>query len=69
MQKMRRGLDSTVDHFNKAVGSLEGRVLVSARRLQELGAGSGDDIDTVKGIERPLRNLQTGEAVKNRDQH
>ncbi|MGD1867014.1 MAG: DNA recombination protein RmuC [Phormidesmis sp.] len=59
MQKMRKGLDNTVDHFNKAVGSLEGRVLVSARKLQELGAGSGDEIADVKGVERSLRYLQT----------
>ncbi len=57
MQKMRKGLDSTVDHFNKAVGSLEGRVLVSARRLQELGAGSGDDIETVAGGVRSPRHI------------
>ncbi|MEL6776438.1 MAG: DNA recombination protein RmuC [Cyanobacteria bacterium J06597_16] len=59
MQKMRKGLDSTVDNFNKAVGSLEGRVLVSARKLQELGAGSGDAIESVEGIERSPRQLQS----------
>ena len=59
MQKMRKGLDSTVDHFNKAVGSLEGRVLVSARKLQELGAGSGDEIERLEGVERSPRRLQS----------
>ena len=59
MQKMRKGLDSTVDHFNKAVGSLEGRVLVSARKLQALGAGSGDEIERVEGVERSPRSLQS----------
>jgi len=59
MQKMRKGLDSTVDNFNKAVGSLEGRVLVSARKLQELGAGSGDEIETLAGVERSPRHLQS----------
>ncbi len=59
MQKMRKGLDSTVDHFNKAVGSLEGRVLVSARKLQELGAGSGDAIEVVEGVEKSPRYLQS----------
>lgn len=62
MQKMRKGLDSTVDHFNKAVGSLEGRVLVSARKLQELGAGGGDEIERLEGIERSPRRLQPGLA-------
>ncbi|MFK8184711.1 MAG: DNA recombination protein RmuC [Phormidesmis sp.] len=57
MQKMRKGLDGTVDSFNKAVGSLEGRVLVSARKLQGLGAGSGAGIEGVKGVERMPRQI------------
>ena len=64
LQKIRKGLDSTVDHFNKAVGSLEGRVLVSARKLQTLGAASGDDIQSVKGVERSLRYLQTNTTIE-----
>ncbi|MGI8934619.1 MAG: DNA recombination protein RmuC [Phormidesmis sp.] len=59
MQKMRKGLDSTVDNFNRAVGSLEGRVLVSARKLQELGAGGGDAIETVEGVDKSPRHLQS----------
>lgn len=59
MQKMRKGLDATVDNFNRAVGSLEGRVLVSARKLQELGAGNGDEIETMTGVERLPRQLQS----------
>ena len=59
MQRMRKGLYSTVDHFNKAVGSLEGRVLVSARKLQALGAGSGDEIGRVEEVERSPRRLQS----------
>jgi len=65
MQKMRKGLDSTVDHFNKAVGSLEGRVLVSARRLQELGAGGGDQIETVDGDVRSPRHMQSSVSPDN----
>ena len=59
MQKMRKGLDTTVDHFNKAVGSLEGRVLVSARKFQELGAGGGDEIEQLEGVARSPRKLQS----------
>lgn len=58
LQKMRRGLDSTVDTFNKAVGSLESRVLVSARKFKTLGAGTGDDLDTIAPIDRRPRSVQ-----------
>ncbi len=62
MQKMRKGLDTTVDSFNKAVGSLEGRVLVSARKLQTLGAGSGDDIEHIQSIERSPKEVRSSLA-------
>lgn len=68
MQKMRKGLDTTVDNFNKAVGSLEGRVLVSARKLQALGAGGGDAIEPVEGVERSPRHLQSDLAGESEQQ-
>lgn len=58
LQKMRRGLDTTVDTFNKAVGSLESRVLVSARKFKTLGAGTGDELDTIEPIDRVPRSVQ-----------
>lgn len=63
LQKMRRGLDTTIDTFNKAVGSLESRVLVSARKFKTLGAGTGDDLNIIEPIDRLPRPIQPLEAM------
>ena len=51
------GLDRAVEAYNKAVGSLESRVLVSARRFSELGASVVDDIPELEPIETTARAL------------
>jgi DNA recombination protein RmuC len=51
------GLDRAVDSYNKAVGSLESRVLVSARKFAELGASVADDIPELAPIETSARAL------------
>ena len=56
--KVRNGLETAVDSYNKAVGSFETRVLVSARKLKDLGAGSGDDLDVIEGIDKLPRAIQ-----------
>jgi len=60
--EVRKGLDKTVDSYNKAVGSFEGRVLVSARRFKELGATTGEDIPPVEIVDRSTRLLDLGET-------
>lgn len=51
-----KNLARTVDAFNSAVGSLESRVLVSARRFKELGATpSALEIEVLERVEKSPR--------------
>jgi DNA recombination protein RmuC len=58
IQRLGRGLDRAVTSYNDAIGSLESRVLVSARRLREMGAGADAEIATPGAIESRARPLQ-----------
>jgi DNA recombination protein RmuC len=58
--QIQRSLEATVEAYNNAVGSLEHRVLPQARRFRELGAAGGDEIDTLKAIERTPRGFDPG---------
>jgi len=51
------GLDRAVECYNKAVGSLESRVLVSARKFSDLGASVAEDIPELEPIETTARAL------------
>ena len=55
-------LKSSLDAYNKAVGSLEGNVLVKARKFRELQAASGaEEIAVPEVIDRVPRMLQSRE--------
>jgi DNA recombination protein RmuC len=41
MRKMGASLDASVSHYNKMVGSFDGRVMVTSRRLADHGLGDG----------------------------
>jgi DNA recombination protein RmuC len=57
---VRRGLDAAIQAYNRAAGSLESRLLVSARRFQDLGAGADQDVGPVEMIDRVPRQLTLG---------
>jgi DNA recombination protein RmuC len=57
VENVGRGLDRAVEAYNKAVGSLESRVMVSARKFVELGAPVTDEIAELTPIETTTRNL------------
>lgn len=60
--KVGKGLDNATDAYNKAVASLEARVLVTARKFQELGAtGVDDELESLPAVEVSPRLLQAPE--------
>jgi DNA recombination protein RmuC len=59
LEKLRRSLVGAVTHYNAAVGAVESRVLVAARRLKEMGAAGGAEIEPVEEIDRLPRAAGT----------
>jgi DNA recombination protein RmuC len=57
-----KGLDRALDSYNKGVGSLEARVLVTARKFKETGAIAGEEIETLEPIDRTSRLLSLDEG-------
>ncbi len=60
--KLGGSLDGATKAYNQAVGSLEGRVLVTARRFRELGAMAGEaELPEIGQVEQTARMLQAEE--------
>jgi DNA recombination protein RmuC len=65
--KLGRSLDTAVDTYNKAVSSLETRVLVTARKLTELNVADGELAAPLQ-VERSPRVVSAPELVASADE-
>jgi DNA recombination protein RmuC len=61
--KLRRSIDSVVRSYNEAAGSLESRVLVSARRMKDLGATAVGEIEVLEPVEQAPRAMSAPELA------
>ncbi|RNC29633.1 MAG: hypothetical protein AWM53_00249 [Candidatus Dichloromethanomonas elyunquensis] len=57
---IRKGLQNSIQAYNKAVGSYESRVLVTARKFGELGLAGDNDIKELEIIEAGVREMAGG---------
>src|SRR5262247_2198197 len=57
-----RGLDRALESYNRGVGSLEARVLVTARKLKETGAIAGEEIESIDPVDKSTRALALDEG-------
>lgn len=60
-ERVGKGLRTAVDAYNDAVGTLESRVLVSARRFRDLGVESPREVAVVEPLDLAPRALQAAE--------
>ena len=58
---LARGLTRTVDAYNSSVGTLESRVLVTARKFKDLGVTANDPIPELSPVDHTPRALQAPE--------
>jgi len=60
MNRVGRQLASSVEHYNKAVGSLERKVLPGARKFTELGVHGKKEIEKLESLEPVPRTMIEG---------
>ncbi len=61
---MRRGLEKSVEAYNKAVGSLEHKVMPQARKFRELGGYSAPELEVIESIDLTMRRLDVPESAR-----
>jgi DNA recombination protein RmuC len=57
-----KNLDRALESYNRGVGSLEARVLVTARKFKERGAIAGEEIESPEPVDKTARALSLDEG-------
>ena len=60
---LRKGMERSIDAYNRAVGSFENRVLVTARKFKDMGAATQNEIEGMEIIDKIPRQLQCDEYL------
>jgi DNA recombination protein RmuC len=63
-EEIRRGLDRTVEAYNKTVGSLENRVLSTVRKFKEYGATGQGDLPCLETVDVSLRTIKSEKVLE-----
>ena len=58
LEKLGKSLNSSVEHFNKSVGSLERQVLPSGRKFVEMGIRAKTELAELQPIDKQVREVQ-----------
>jgi DNA recombination protein RmuC len=62
LAKLGKSLETSVGHFNKAVGSFDARVLPSARKFAEMGVSAKKELEKPEQVETGVRQVAGSEA-------
>jgi hypothetical protein len=64
VEDLRQSLDAAVRSFNRGVGSLEGNVLLTARRLRDLVASEAPQIPVIEALDSVPRDVNGTPSAK-----
>ena len=58
LEGIKKGLDRSVESYNKAVGNLEGRVLPTTRKFKDLGISTDKELGELSGLEKQTKDFK-----------